>query len=154
MTMVLYSSYEKCIEGYYEMNRLLVLVIFVLSACEEDRLIKLDCAPGAVKYCDYLGNTYDQPNEPRGHFGACRDGLMTCSMNGWSECLGVTGPTEEVCDGIDNDCNGTVDETFPEQQQLCGFEESISYGVGICTPGVMTCESGSLIMCRTYWTHW
>ena len=123
----------------------LLSLVFLFPACEEDRLIKLDCAPGAVKYCDYLGNTYDQPNEPRGHFGACRDGLMTCSMNGWSECIGVTGPTEEVCDGIDNNCNGAVDEIFPEQQQLCGFEENISYGVGVCTPGIMTCDSGSLI---------
>jgi len=66
-------------------------------------------------------------------------------MDGWSECIGVTGPTEEVCDGVDNNCNGAVDEIFPEQQQLCGFEENISYGVGVCTPGIMTCDSGSLI---------
>ena len=128
------------------MKRLVLPLLLVLTACmDQDELVRLECRPGAVKYCDYLGNTYNQPNEPRGHFGACRDGLMTCTMDGWSECIGVTGPTEEVCDGVDNNCNGAVDEIFPEQQQLCGFEENISYGVGVCTPGIMTCDSGSLI---------
>ena len=124
----------------------LVLTLFILfPSCENDFLVRLECKPGNVKYCDHRGNIYSEPNEPRGNFGACRDGLITCTTEGWSECIGVIGPTEEVCDGIDNNCNGAVDEIFPENQQLCGFLENISYGVGVCTPGIMTCDSGALL---------
>ena len=65
------------------MKRLVLPLLLILTACmDQDELVRLECRPGAVKYCDYLGNTYNQPNEPRGHFGACRDGLMTCTMDG------------------------------------------------------------------------
>ena len=126
-------------------------VAFILSllslvpACDEDFLVRLECKPGDIRFCDHRGNIYTDPSDENVRPGACKEGIMTCTVEGWSECIGVIGPTEEVCDGIDNNCDGTVDETFPENQQLCGFLENISYGVGVCTPGVMTCDSGSLL---------
>ena len=32
----------------------------------------------------------------------------------FGECAPAVGPTEDICDGKDNDCDGTVDETFPD----------------------------------------
>ncbi len=47
--------------------------------------------------------------------GACEFGTKTCVDGAWGECIGAIGPTEEVCDGLDNNCDGTVDES-----NVCG----------------------------------
>ena len=115
------------------------------SAClDDDQLIALECTPGTMQICDHNGQIFDSlnPNDPPERAGICRYGGRTCTFDGWTECIGAIGPSEEVCDGLDNNCNAIIDETFPEQHQLCGFIEGADYGVGICTPGVMKCDSG------------
>jgi hypothetical protein len=42
--------------------------------------------------------------------GECTAGEQTCSGEGaWGVCAGEQGPTEELCDGKDNDCDGLTD---------------------------------------------
>ena len=121
------------------------LILTACSACiDDEELIALECTPGTMQICDHNGQIFDSlnPNDPPERAGICRYGGRTCTFDGWTECIGAIGPSEEVCDGLDNNCNAVIDETFPEQHQLCGFIEGADYGVGICTPGVMKCDSG------------
>jgi hypothetical protein len=41
--------------------------------------------------------------------GLCKAGTQTCSAGMWGDCIGDVGPTTEVCDNKDNDCDGKND---------------------------------------------
>jgi len=57
------------------------------------------CTPGAMTACGGGGQ------------GACAPaGTQTCLPNGqWSPCTGAGAPTSEICNGIDDDCDGIID---------------------------------------------
>ena len=71
-------------------------------------------------------------------YGTCY-GYETCETNGWSECSART-PMEEICNGLDDDCNGFVDEGLePSPCQITnefgtchGMQECQGSGGWIC----------------------
>ena len=75
--------------------------------------------------------------------GACDPGTFTCS-NGTLVCTGGVGPTSEVCNNVDDDCDGVVDNDVPGEGAMCGGGSGpCSMGVDRCIDGVMECVGGT-----------
>ncbi|MCC6644822.1 MAG: DUF4114 domain-containing protein [Polyangiaceae bacterium] len=73
-----------------------------------------------------------------GSMGLCAAGVRQCK-GGALQCLPVTAPGKETCNGIDDDCNGKVDEgDICPPNQVC-FKGSC---VGKCGAGEFQCPAG------------
>ncbi len=99
----------------------LFLAIFCLSAsaCTEK------CKPKEERRCGL-------------EIGTCRAGWQLCNDSGfWSECLGSVEPTTEICDGLDNDCNGVSDDIDSRPcSNSCGEQ-----GTETCINSQWSCSS-------------
>jgi hypothetical protein len=68
--------------------------------------------------------------------GECKSGLAVCK-EGQMFCTGFTGPSSELCDGKDNDCDGYTDEIYTQLNNACassGIGECITRGTWQCNP--------------------
>ncbi len=84
-----------------------------------------ECSPGETQSC----NT--------GRQGVCEAGTVTCGDKGfWEACVQNVQPSAEVCDNLDNDCDGSADENLIR---------STTCGVGVCfgNTGEETCTAGA-----------
>ncbi|MEZ4473242.1 MAG: MopE-related protein [bacterium] len=71
--------------------------------------------------------------------GRCQQGQQICTRGRWGSCDGAIGPSVEACNGIDDDCDGSVDEALTRP---CGAS------VGACRAGTQRCAAGGWGACE------
>ena len=98
------------------------------------------CAPSS-EICDGLDNDCDGQIDEDFHVGMpcdgpdsdqCNEGMIVCDGTSATRCTDTTGDSVEICNNLDDDCDGLIDEGF---------------GVGVACDGPDTdaCNEGHII---------
>jgi hypothetical protein len=108
------------------------------------------CTATGAEVCDNRDNDCDgmvDEDDPGGGgpcgstLGLCRAGALHCRA-GSLRCEGGVEPAAELCDGMDNDCNGRTDDGDLRADPRVGV--GCGTAVGDCRPGSNTCVDGSV----------
>ena len=114
-----------------------------------------DCAPhdpqrwpGAREICNLIDDNCDGQSDEgdpgsgerceTGEPGVCRQGTTTC-RDGELTCIPLESAGPEICNGLDDDCDGPVDERVPGEGAHCNTGEP-----GVCSAGAQACAHGEL----------
>jgi len=105
------------------------------DACESNR-----CVHAGIEGCCEAGmveNCYTGPSGTK-DIGVCKGGTHVCASDNKypATCDGEVVPSSEICDGLDNDCNGKIDDNIAGLGSECDGE---------CGKGITTCIDGKLV---------
>jgi hypothetical protein len=77
-----------------------------------------------------------------GEPGVCEPGTLVCDA-GASECEPNVAPSVEICNGLDDDCDGTADDSNPGGGLACDTGQP-----GVCAQGTTICDPNAIaVLC-------
>jgi hypothetical protein len=129
--------------------------------CDANGQITCSVQPGqpGAEACDSIDNdcdsSVDEGNPGGGQDcntgvpGVCAAGVRICE-GGRFACQQQVQPGAETCDGLDNNCNGNVDESAAggPLSRACYDGPGGTQGVGLCRGGTQTCAGGQFRACE------
>jgi hypothetical protein len=123
------------------------------TRCASPALVCEPVTPAAPELCNVLDDDCDgaiDEDNPGGGAacfsgmpGICAPGTVTCTF-GLLLCLPSLGPAPEVCNALDDDCDGATDEGNPGGGAPCPTGLP-----GVCGTGAVACSGGALACQQT-----
>ncbi|MEW5740416.1 MAG: MopE-related protein [Myxococcota bacterium] len=89
-----------------------------------------NCLNGQTRSC------YSGPGGTQG-VGRCQAGTQLCTTGQWGACMNELLPSTELCNALDDDCDGQTDEALG----------NVSCGQGACARTVAACVGGTSQVC-------
>ncbi|MBM4319036.1 MAG: hypothetical protein FJ125_03535, partial [Deltaproteobacteria bacterium] len=118
-------------------------------------------SPGAEDACDRLDNDCngqvddvarlqgscecinDETRICGSDVGECSTGIQRCLRGEWDSCEDEQLPVAELCNGLDDDCDGRVDEQDPADLQPLTPPQGLCLARGVCAGTIPTCAGGA-----------
>ena len=131
-------------------SNLLIILFALFSSCECDQE-PLEEVLGNPCYTDQEGNVVsisrtDSQFEEY-NVGACSTGITQKDSKDKLICVGEVLPSEEVCNGIDDNCNTYIDDEFSGYALYRSYydSENTCVGLGVCRYADQECLGGQWV---------